>query len=244
VSKLEGQAGLATGATGRGYGSAGWLATCNLLGYRARAVLLARAERAAPTASVPDQGLFEPAPPDSGAPPPPPPSGPSAEKGYKWPERLSFKATAKLNYSERGEWLLGPKNHSSWGPDFLQTGYEGALAVSVRTRDLPRTLKSADLRVVVRVLHPFAGGGWRVIDVTWQSERSLSNQALKTWPTLDRLTIPGPYRWIKEPEKRSTPLDVEAHVRSVTLHDGTTFHFPVPEFTPVKPPAPGQPSPR
>jgi hypothetical protein len=224
------------GASGiPGYGFGVWLAHANQLGHRARAVLLARAERAAPPSKVPAQGLFVHAREDPAKPPPAPlpPSGPSADKGYSWPERLTFKATAKLNYAESGEWLFGPKKHSSWGPDFLQTGYEGSISVSIRARDLPREVRSADLRLVVRLLDPFApAGGYRVIDLTWKSERTLTNQALKTWLALDKLTIAGPYRWIDEPEDRKASLDVEAHVRSVTLHDGTTFHFPAPEFTP------------
>lgn len=224
----------------------------NSLGLRARAVLLSLIEQAAPPKDAPDQGLFVPAPVEtSGAAPPslPPPTGPSAAKGLKWPETLSFNATGKLNFRETGQWLLGPNVRSGWGPDFLQTGTSGSVAVSIRARNLPREVRSADLRVVVHLGGPFAPrGGVRVFDLTWQSERTLSNQALKTWMAADRLTIPGPYRWIDGPDEVSRPVDVEAHVTSVTLHDGSVFHFFAPDFVPLPPSAPpgppGPPGPR
>jgi hypothetical protein len=233
VRSLEARYGLRPGIVTDRSDVGTLLLEANELGRRVRAVLLAKAESVAPPRDVPDQGLFVPAPPSgAGAPPaPPPPTGPSAGKGIKWPASLTFNATSKLTYRPVGDWLLGPKTHSGWGPDFLQTGYAGAISFSIRARNLPREVRSADLRVVVRVLPPFAArGGYRVLDLTWKSERTLTNQALKTWMAEDRLTISGPYRWIKEPDDVTASLDVEAHVRSVTLHDGTVFHFSVPDF--------------
>jgi hypothetical protein len=235
VTVLEKTYGLRGGIVSQRADLATLLLDAGNLGARVRAVWLAKAMAAAPEKDVPDQGLFEMKPPDPSATAPAapaPPTGPSAGKGIVWPTSLSFKATAKLHYRHVGEWLLGPKHYTGWGPDFLQTGYSGEISISVRARNLVREVRSADLRVVARVLAPFVtqGGGFRVVDLTWTSERALNNSALKTWMGVDRLSIPGPYRWIKGPDDLSAPVDVEAHVRSVTLQDGTVFHFLAPEY--------------
>ena len=239
VVALEQRLGLPPDTRTGGPGLDGLLARADRLGHRIKAVMLAKAAAAAPPQTVPQEALFVAKPPDpqQAAPPvPAAPTGPSAKKDIPWPQTLRFKATGKVPYESTGEWLLGPKHHSSWAPDFLQTGYAGSLSLTLRAEGLLREVKTADLRVVWSVGQPFVQGegGLRVLDMTWKADRALNNGSKKTWTTADPLRIAGPYRWIDAPLKAEDAVDVEAHVRSLTLHDGTVFHFVAPEYVPKK----------
>jgi hypothetical protein len=197
------------------------------LGRRLRAVLVAKAERAHPATDGPTAGAFVPKPFDPAAPAPPllAPTPP-------WPRKLHFNATAKLNYEPFGTRYIGTGYVGGWEDDFLQEGTRGTISFSLRARGLLKQMVSAKLRVVVRLLPPFAptGGGFRVYDIEWKAERALSDNALRSWLEHETLTVHGPYRWIARPKAVSTSLDIEAHVLSLTHAKGETITFEAPEF--------------
>lgn len=210
------------------------------LSVRLRAILLARSMASGPPQDVPPQGVFvpqPPPPPGPGSPPPGAPAGPPPAKAAPgaWPVSLTFNATARLNYEAVGTWITTrPAWISGWQSSFLQEGWRGDISFSLRAKGLVRQMKSALVRVVVRLSGPFAPGGayYRVYDVAWEAERALSDNALKTWTNYDRLTIRGPFRWLSRPEQAGMKLDVEAHVLSLTAQDGSVVSFQAPEFVP------------
>lgn len=160
---------------------------------------------------------------------------PEAPAKPQWPETLSFKATSSLSYTETGEWFIDKVHRSGLGNDFLQDGYEGSISISVRAGGLLREIKEAQLRVAVEIDEPFTNkqGLFRIYEMTWTAQRSIWNDALKTWAGHDTISVSGPIRWIKEPKKHTKALRATAYVLSVRTKDNQVINFKAQEFQPA-----------
>jgi hypothetical protein len=108
----------------------------------------------------------------------------------------------------------------------------GTISFSLRARGMLKQMASARVRVVVRLLPPFAPktGGLRVYDLDWEAERALSDNALKTFLEHETLVVHGPTRWIRRPEAASRSLDIEAHVLELVNGKGEKITFDAPQF--------------
>lgn len=228
---LEQRHGLPGGVISRRGGFAFLLDDVTRLGARLKHVLRAEAMAAGPAQDLPAQRVLVPAaPPPAGAAAPPAKAAPGA-----WPASLRFNATANVNYEATGSHvLLGPTWIQGWQSTFLQDGWRGSISFSLRARGLVRTVRAAQVRVVVRLAAPFApGGAWyRVYDVLREAQRALHDNALKDFPNHDPIEIRGPFTWLDRPSRGVTRLEVEAHVLALTLADGSLVTFQAPEFVP------------
>jgi hypothetical protein len=178
---------------------------------------------------APPPGPEKPAPKE-----PPAPEEPKPPTGPRWPETVAFSATAKMTYHETG--FLAPERAAYLGvpPEtpFLMDGYEGNLSFSLRAKGLVRPLKTARVRVRVRLKSPFHGDAQatREYDVDWKADRELSDGALRTWLGHDTLSVSLlPRRWIRGPRRVAADLDAEAYLLSAVTRDGTSLEFEVPE---------------
>jgi len=168
---------------------------------------------------------------------PKPAEGPKPEPPAKppWPETLSFKATSSLTYTETGEWFIDSVHRSGLGNDFLQDGYQGTISISVRAGGLLREIKEAQLRVAVEIDEPFTTkqGLFRIYELTWTAQRSIWNDALKSWAGHDTISVSGPIRWIQAPKKHTRSLRATAYVVSVRTKDNQVINFKAQEFQPA-----------
>jgi hypothetical protein len=170
-----------------------------------------------------------PKPPESDAP------KPKASGEGKWPTSLTFKATARITYEETGEWFINSIRRSGLGNDFLMNGYAGTISFTVRAQGLVREIRSASMRVIVKIRSPFTRktNVYRTYEIDWTAKQSLWNAAVKTWAKYDDLVVSGPVDWIDKPRKVTADWEAEAHVRSVTTKDGKVIQFEIPEMVPT-----------
>jgi hypothetical protein len=177
----------------------------------------------------------KPPPPAPKPAPAKPAEKPQDPKEVSWPDSLSFNATANMVYQETGDWFIDSMRRSGLGNDFLMDGYTGTLSFSVRAVGLIREIRSADIRVGVKLGSPFTSKSnlYAWYEIRWNAHTSLWNGALKTWPKYDTIHVDGPIRWIEGPNELKVNWEAVAHVRSVTTKDGKTIQFDVPEVAPA-----------
>ena len=233
ISRLEAARRIPQGGVSRRSDITSLLADAALLGARVKGLRRVDAMQAAGGHLGLRQDVFLKPPPEPPGPAGPPPAKPAPGQ---WPAKLTFAATAKIGYWSEGEWFLTKMRRTGWGPDFLLTGWQGDVSFSIRARDLVKEVRSCDLRVAVKVVRPFAemAGTWRFYDVEWKPDRSMANTSLRTWMAVERLKLDGPFEWTDGPSEGSAKLEVECHVRSVTLLDKSVVTFQFPEYIPVR----------
>jgi hypothetical protein len=231
ISRAEAALRIASGSVSERSDVGSLLNDCAALGGRLKGLVRAKALAAHKGPLGLQQPAFVKAPPPAA--PPAPPEKPAAGA---WPATLSFAATAKIGYWPEGEWFLTKMQRSGWGPDFLLTGWRGDVSFSIRARDLLKEVKSCELLVAVKLPSLFApmAGTWRTYDVTWKPDRSFWNTSTRTWMAQERLEVDGPYEWTDRPKDGSAKPEAEAHVKSLTLLDGTVVTFQVPTFTSLR----------
>ena len=138
-------------------------------------------------------------------------------------------------YVETGKWFISRMRRSGLGDDFLMTGYAGKISFTVRAVGLVRQIRSADIRVAVKMTEPFTRRNdvYKVYDVRWNARRSLWNAAVRTWPNFDEIEVSGPIQWIARPREQERDLTATAYVLSVTTTEGKQITFAAPEFVPT-----------
>jgi hypothetical protein len=191
-------------------------------------VLDTRARKVAAKRDPPKETKVEPKKPeDAGV-----PKKPEKQAG-QWPKSLTFSATAKVVYVHTGGWHETKLESGEIRREFLMDGYEARLGFSLRAKGLMKPVRSATIRVATRLKAPLAERSdvYRVNDVTWNaSNTTFDNESYKTWHHHDTWQVSAGIRYILAPRTASMSLDVEAHVVSVTLADGSTVAFEVPEI--------------
>jgi hypothetical protein len=164
--------------------------------------------------------------------PKPEPSAPSpAPKAEpQWPDTLEFTATAKMTQRETGRYVLRYDLLGNWWNEFRMDGHEATVSFTLRAASLVREIRSAELRVALRMTGPFASEGrWRTYTVRWDARTSLWNGALQSWLKHDTFSVSVTPRWSTRPKDVTSSVDAIAHVRSVVTKDGATVAFRVPD---------------
>jgi hypothetical protein len=192
----------------------------------------ARIKRLAQPADAPPKPKPLPKPPPKPEPAedavPPGPTGP------QWPTTLTFNGTARMSWEEKGEWILRERwdrfgVYEQWN-EFRMDGYRGTVHFTLRAAGLLRQIRGAELRVALKMVHPFhaAAKPYRSYEVSWNAQQSLWNGAVRSWLDHDTFEVNVTPRWSTKPKVTNTRLEAVVHVRSVTTKDGQVVRFQVP----------------
>ncbi len=180
-----------------------------------------------------------PTPPPPPLPPPshstsgtPPPALPKPPQGKPWPEMVPFKVNAKIVYAQTGQWQSVELEPFVFQSQFLADGYRGNVSFTLRAANLVRDLKSAVIRVAIRLRGPLTQRAqeYRIYDVTWTADRAFGDDSYRTFPNVDDLSLPMPPRWVVSPDKGTMTPDAEAYVVSAVLPSGERLTFPTPTW--------------
>ena len=229
VVALEKEAGLEPGAISGKDDLGAMTQDIVSLDVRWRRIVAKRAPAPEPKVLPPAPAGPKPTP----APGPGVPVKPAKLAPGQWPPRVAFAATAKLVYEETGVWYETRLDSGEIERNFLSDGFQGKLSFSLRAKGLVKDVRSAKIRVAARLKAPFSDRSdvYRVNDVEWNAEnRVFGNDSLRSWIHHDSWRQPGTIRWTGGPRASSMSLDVEAYVLSITLSDGSTVAFEVPEY--------------
>jgi hypothetical protein len=114
---------------------------------------------------------------------------------------------------------------------FLMDGYAAHLSFTLRTKGLLANIRSAKVRVAVRMQGPLTTESdlWRTYDIEWVAEKVMNDESKASWMNYDTFNTQGPVRWTSPGKAQMTP-EAHAHVLSVVLQDGTTKAFQVPKY--------------
>jgi len=169
---------------------------------------------------------FPPVPPTLPAPPPQRPVG------KPWPEQVAFKINAKISYVETGQWHSIEIQPYVYRSQFLTDGYRGKVSFTLRAAGLVRDVKSAVIRVAIRLGGPLSQGGqqYRFYDVEWVADRAFGNESFRSWGPYDDLWITAPPRWVAAPRGDTVKAQAEAYVVSAVLPSGEKLTFRTPDW--------------
>ena len=181
-----------------------------------------------PGDAAPD-GKGDPAPGDA--------SAPKKVGGRSWPKQIAFKATAKMSYVQTGTWIHVETEPYVYVDKFQLDGFSGKISFTLRASGLLRDVKSAVVRVAVRMKGQVTevSDEYRLSDVTWTAEKAFGDDSIKSWVNYDDFKLSATPRWYAGgPRPVMMPLDAEAYVVSLVLPDGTAMTFETPEYNKPK----------
>ncbi len=168
----------------------------------------------------------------SGVPPPETPPPPKKPQGKPWPEMVAFKVNAKIAYAQTGQWYSVEIQPYVFQSQFLADGYLGKVSFTVRAANLVRDLKSAVIRVAVRLRGPLTERAqeYRIYDVEWVADRAFGDDSFRSFGNVDDLSLPSRPRWVASPDKGTMYPDAEAYVVSAVLPSGERLTFQTPTW--------------
>ena len=180
-----------------------------------------------------------PTPPPPPLPPPshstsgtPVPEAPKKPQGKPWPEMVQFKVNAKIVYAQTGQWQSIEIEPYIFQSQFLADGYRGNVSFTLRAANLVRDVKSAVIRVAIRLRGPLTQRAqeYRIYDVTWTADRAFGDDSYRSFPNVDDISLPMPPRWVVSPDKGTSSFDAEAYVVSAVLPSGERLTFQTPTW--------------
>jgi hypothetical protein len=205
------------------------------------AALNTRVQKVIAAKNAPKNAGSKPKPPPDPDPKPdpkagdPPPDDPKKDPKKKdpraWPSSLEFTIGARITYEETGSWMRIETTPGYFEDRFLMDGYSARLSFSMWTKGLLSNIKSAKVRVAIRMQGPLSTESdlYRTYDVDWVAENVMNNESKANWMNHDQFAVSGPTRWTT-PRKAQMKPEAHAHVLSVTLPDGTTKQFEAPKY--------------
>lgn len=190
---------------------------------------IVEARKGPPPPPPPPPPLPPPSHTTSGTPPVEPPKKP---QGKAWPEMVEFKVNAKIVYAQTGQWQSIEVEPYIFQSQFLADGYRGKVSFTLRAANLIRDLKSAVIRVAIRLKGPLTQRAqeYRIYDVEWVADRAFGDDSFRTFPNVDDLSLPMQPRYVVSPDKGTMNLDADAFVVSAVLPSGERLTFPTPTW--------------